>query len=253
MTNDKMLNAMKNILLISLLLLTITGAPVRLTAQPEQADARSLPVNVNIPPLSVILDAALVNNPMVRFREQGIVGKESNLTHYKNYWTRNIGVQADVRYGTFNNFSTNTAEGQSPSIFATNTTQTVYGVGIYLKFPLQDIVDRRNQIVMANSELEQARNLAEAQRNELRQEIIRQFNDVILKHRILTIKSNNFSAAVVNRDMSEKQFQNGVISVTEYTRIMDIVSDVESEYETARIDFITSYMILEEMAGYSFN
>jgi outer membrane protein TolC len=106
---------------------------------------------------------------------------------------------------------------------------------------------------MANSELEQARNLAEAQRNELRQEIIRQFNDVLLKHRILTIKSNNFSAALVNKNMSETQFQNGVISVTEYTRIMGIVSGVESEYETARIDFITSYMILEEMAGFRFN
>lgn len=243
---------MKNNLFIPLLFLVITLLPSGLTAQFEETDERSLSVDITIPPLSVILDSALITNPMVRFREQGIVGKESNLTYYKNYWTKNIGVQADVRYGTFNNFSTNTAEGQSPSVFATVTTQTVYGIGMYLKFPLQDLVDRRNQITMARSELDQARSMAEAQRDELRQEIIRQFNDVILKQRVLTIKSKNFSAARVNMDMSEKQFQNGVISVTEYTRISGIVSDIESEYETARTEFITSYMILEEMAGFSF-
>jgi outer membrane protein TolC len=138
-------------------------------------------------------------------------------------------------------------------MYATNVNQTVYGIGVYVKFPLQDIVDRRNQINMANAELEQARSMAEEQRNELRQIVIRQYNDVILKQNILTIKSRNLSDSKVNMDMAEKQFRNGVVSVTEYARISDIVSDVESEYEVARTDFITSYMILEEMAGYKFN
>lgn len=247
---------MKNIhklLLISLLLCIITGIPGQLSAQVENTDTRSITIDVPIPPLVVILDSAISNNPMVRFREQGITGKESNLTYYKNYWSRNIGVQADVRYGTFNNFSTNTAEGQTPSVISTNTSQVVYGIGMYLKFPLQDMVDRRNQITMAKSELDQARSMAEAQRDELTQMVIKQYNDVILKQRILAIKSKNLGSSKVNMDMVEKQFQNGVVSVTEYTRITDIVSDVQSEYETARTDFLTSYMILEEMAGFKFN
>ena len=245
---------MKYILLIFMIMFAITGLAGRLSAQGTNANAVPSPgVDLPIPPLSIILDSAIANNPMVRFRDQGIIGKESNLTFYKNYWTRNLGVQADVRYGTFNNFSTNAAEGQTPSVIATNTSQTVYGIGFYLKFPLQDIVDRKNQIIMAKSELDQARSMAEAQREELTQMAIRQFNDVILKQRILEIKSKNLSVSKVNMEMVEKQFQNGVVSVTEYTRITDIVSDVQSEYEMARTDFITSYMIMEEMAGFKFN
>jgi outer membrane protein TolC len=245
---------MKYLLIITLLVFLIIGMTEPMSAQEVNTDAmQSDNMELNIPPLSVILDSAIATNAMVRFRDQGIIGKQSNLTSYKNYWTRNLGVQADVRYGTFNNFSTNTAEGQSPSVFATNTTQTVYGVGIYLKLPLQDVLNRKNQITMARSELDQARSMAEAQREEIRHEIIRQYNEVILKQHILTIKAKNLSASRVNMDMAIKQFQNGVVSVTEYTRISDIVADVESEFETAKADFITSYMILEEMAGFKFN
>jgi outer membrane protein TolC len=245
---------MKYLLIITLLAFLSIGMTEPMSAQEVNTDAmQSDNMELNIPPLSVILDSALATNAMVRFRDQGIIGKQSNLTSYKNYWTRNLGVQADVRYGTFNNFSTNTAEGQSPSVLATNTTQTVYGVGIYLKFPLQDVLNRKNQITMARSELDQARSMAEAQREEIRHEIIRQYNEVILKQHILTIKAKNLSSSRVNMDMANKQFQNGVVSVTEYTRISDIVADVESEFETAKADFITSYMILEEMAGFKFN
>jgi outer membrane protein TolC len=249
-----MLKIMKSIPVIFILICLNLGLASRMEAQDQGVDLPQEGTDhVYIPPLTVVIDSAMSTNAMVRFRDLGIIGKKSNLTSYKNYWTRNIGLQADVRYGTFNNFSTSTAEGQTTSMYATNVDQTVYGIGVYVKFPLQDIVDRKNQINMANAELEQARSMAEGQRDELRQEVIKQYNDVILKKRILTIKSRNFSDSKVNMDMVEKQFRNGVVTVTEYARISDIVADIEAEYEAAKTDFITSFMILEEMAGFKFN
>jgi outer membrane protein TolC len=74
---------------------------------------------------------------------------------------------------------------------------------------------------------------------------------VLLKQRLLKIKSKNLSTARVNMEMVEKEFQNGVVSVTEYARISDIVARNESDFETARTDYVTAYMILEEMIGFS--
>ena len=215
------------------------------------ADSVYINPNAVFPPLSVMIDSALATNAMVRFREEGIIGKQCNLKSYQNYWTRNIGVQADIRYGTFDNFSTNTSEGQSPAVLATRSSQTNYGVGAYIKFPLQDLVNRKNQVRMAQSELDQAHSMAEAQRDEVTQLVIKQYNDVLLKQRLLKIRSKNLSTARVNMEMVEKEFQNGVVSVTEYARISDIVARNESDFETARTDYVTAYMILEEMIGFS--
>jgi hypothetical protein len=51
-------------------------------------------------------------------------------------------------------------------------------------------------------------------------------------------------------EMVEKEFQNGTIPVSEYVNLSDEVSRAEADYESARISFITAYMILEEIIGF---
>jgi outer membrane protein TolC len=208
---------------------------------------------IELPPLSELIDSAVNHNALMRVRNSDINAKASNLKSQSNFWIKNMGVQADSRYGTFNNFSTNTAEGQTPSIIATNTSQFNYGVGVYLKFPIYDIVNRKNQVSQAKAELDVASNLADAQRDELRQVVIKQYNDVILKQRLLNIASQNLGNSRINMDMIEKEFQNGSISVSEYVRISDLASRTESEYEQARMNYITAFMVLEEIVGFKLN
>jgi outer membrane protein TolC len=209
-------------------------------------------IETMLPPLATIIDSAIANNPFVRFREMDIKVNEHKLQTDKIVWTKDLGVQTDIRYGTFNNFSTNTAEGQSPSNLATLSNQLNYGVGAYLKFPIYDFVNRKNQINQSKAEIEKAISMAEVQRNEVRQLVIRQYNDVILKQRLLRNKSKYIETARVNMLMAEKEFQNGVIPLGEYTRISDIASRAESELESAKSDFTTAYMILEELVGIKF-
>jgi len=245
---------MKLYSLILLIAFLNSGFPCVAVAQvQETADLSPVNANIVLPPLSVLIDSAIATNAMIRFRDLGITGKECNLHTYQNNWTRNFGIQADARYGTFDNFSTNTSEGQNPSVFATKSNQYNWGVGAYIKFPAQDLINRKNLIRMAQSELDQAESMAEAQRDEVRQLVIKQYNDVVLKQRLLKIRSKNFGTSKVNMEMVEKQFQNGVVSVTEYSRIFDIVAQSESDYETSRTEYITAYMLLEEIVGFKFN
>jgi len=210
-------------------------------------------IELMLPPLEAIIDSALVHNPNVRFRDLQVEVNSYKLKADRSQWTRNLGIQADARYGTFDNFSTNTAEGQNPSLIASKTNQLNYGAGTFIKFPLFDIVNRKNEIRLAKAEMEQAQSFSLAQRNELRQSVIKQFNDVILKQRILKIKSKYSETTRINLDMVEKEFLNGIISVTEYARITGIFSISEADYESSKMDFRTAYMILEEIVGIKFN
>ena len=134
-----------------------------------------------IQPLSALIDSALKHDPYVRFRDLQIVANRCKLNAEQSYWLRNFGVQSDVRYGTFNNFSTNTAEGQNPDYLATQTSQWNWGVGAYVKFPLIDLVTRKSQVNLAETEIEQAVSMAQVQKNEVRQLVIQHYNNLVLK------------------------------------------------------------------------
>jgi outer membrane protein TolC len=221
----------------------------------EKNEFNALKDNIEniLPPLETIIDSAIANNPFVKFRKWDIEVNEHKLQTDRIVWTKDLGIQTDIRYGTFNNFSTNTSEGQSPSNLATLSNQLNYGVGAYLKVPIYDIINRKNQINQSKAEIEKAISMAEVQRNEVRESVIRQYNDLILKHRLLKNKSKYIETARINMQMTEKEFQNGVIPTGEYTRISEIASRAEADLETAKVDFYTAYMILEELAGCKFN
>jgi outer membrane protein TolC len=220
-------------------------------SQVIQNDSIAKSTEIIIPPLETILDSAIRKNPSVKFRILDIVAKNAVLRSEKNYWLRNLGLQADTRYGTYDNFalSNNT---QSTTILNSTSRQMNYGVGLYLKFPFVDIVDRRNQIIRASAEVEQAKSMVEIQETELTQLIIRLYEDLILKQRLLNIQSLAIGNARVNMEMIETEFRNGIITITEYVRVSDIVTRVESDYEKAKTDFASAKMVMEEIAGFSF-
>lgn len=204
-------------------------------------------------PLSALIDSALKYDPYVRFRDLQVVVNQCKLNAEQSYWLRNLGVSSDVRYGTFNNFSTNTAEGQNPDYFATQVNQWNWGVGAYIKFPLIDLVSRKSQITLAETEIEQARSMVQLRKNEVRQLVIKQYNDLVLKQNLLKTKAQYLALITANNMLAEKEFQNGVSDLSEYTRITGIRAAAQSEFEIARIEFITAYMLLEEIVGFKFN
>ena len=216
-------------------------------------DAAAIDMKFAFPPLQDLIDSAMKYNPMIRFRELGIGVKKSNLFTYRSNWTRNMGIQTDIRYGTFDNFSTNTSEGQNPSIIATRSNQTNYGVGAYIKFPFQDIINRHSLIKRAKAELDQAESMFESQKDELRQLVIKQYNELLLKQRLLGIRARYLGTSRVNMDMVEKEFQTGIVPIVEYSRISEIVTKAETDFEIARSEFTIAYQLLEITVGFKFN
>jgi outer membrane protein TolC len=127
-----------------------------------------------------------------------------------------------------------------------------YGVGLYIKLPVFDVINRKTQVRQAMAEVEQAKSLQQAQRDEIEQIVIKQYEEVLLKQRLLSIKSQNLGSATVNYEMVEKEFRNGTIPTAEYVRLSDMTSRIKSEYEMAKAEFVTAKKILEQIVGFSF-
>jgi outer membrane protein TolC len=116
-----------------------------------------------------------------------------------------------------------------------------------------EVVNRKTQIKQAKAEVEAAKSMQEAQVNEIRQLVIRQYQDVLLRQKLLNIKSQNLGSGNVNMEMVEKEFKNGVIPITEYVRLSDMTARIEAEYEMALSEFVLSKKLLEEIVGFTFS
>lgn len=201
-----------------------------------------------LPPLMELIDSAVVKSASVQYRKLEVGLRNTNLKSEEIYWTRNIGVQADSRYGTFDNFSSSSTT-QSTTLLSSTNRQFNYGVGVYIKLPLGDVLNRKNQVKRASTEVEEARRLAEAQEEEIRRAVIKLYQDLLMRQKLLFIKSEALGNARVNSEMVEKEFRNGVIPASEYVRISDIVSRAEAEYEIEKREFTTAKLLLEDMTG----
>lgn len=201
-----------------------------------------------IPDLSVLIDSALVNSGMLKYRVEEIDVKKGNLNSKKRNWTRNFGIQADSRYGTFDNFSNNVS-GSNTTTLASTTTQFNYGVGFYLKIPVFDFLNRKSDIKQAKSEIIQAESLIKFQKDEITETVIRYYEDLVLRENVLEIQAINLGDAKANKEMAEKEFRNGLIPIYEYVRICDITAGIATEYENAKSNMLMAKKILENLTG----
>lgn len=207
---------------------------------------------ISIPPLQVLIDSTINNNAMVRFSREEIIAKQSDLKSDKNDWTKNFGIRGEGTYGNFNNNSLRFAD-NTTNLTASSTTQLNYTAGLYFKLPLFDVLNRKNQMQRGKVELSQAKILAEAQVDEIRQIVIKQYEDLVVKQKLLGIQAKNLGNAKVNMEMVEKEFSSGVISIYEYVRLSDLTSRIKSDYENAKSNFLLSKKLMENLIGFSLN
>ncbi len=238
---------------ISSILITIIISFTNVRAQNTDAtDSLFQEKEFNLPSLNTVIDSVIKRSAMVNFRDNNILVKEATLATERIHWARNLGVQADSRYGNLNNFSSN-EDGEALSQVLTTSKQFNYSVGLYVKFPLFDGINRKNQIKLAKSEIEAAKSMVEYENEQVRRMVITLYQDLLLKQKVLQIRSKSLSDAKVNMQMVEKEFRNGIVPISEYVRINSITTDMEAAFEKAKYEFITARKLLEDMSGFVFS
>lgn len=210
-------------------------------------------ISQQIPPLMTLLDSAQARNPGIKATGMQVVINRENLMNTRKQWMQNFGIQANYGLGTFDYIYNNTQGGTNPATVTTSQSTSQYGLGAFLRIPFYDFFGRRNLIRANKAQVQQAISLVDAQRLVVREDVIRQYNDLIARQRIFRIQARYLETARINMQMAEKQFVNGSITVDNYSRVSEFGSRTEQDYESAKMAFVTAYMILEEMTGMKFN
>lgn len=239
-------NTMKSKINILLCLIFIaTCYATNIFAQPSD----SLNIVKLLPPLQTIIDSATANSPYLQYQNAEIIKQQFRLRTVKQDWTKNLGLSTDVIYGTWDYMTMNPSTGTT---FLSNQVETRYGIGVYFRLPLYDAVSRKNNIEIQRLEIEEAKLVKEQKIREIRNLVIEQYYKIILFQNLVNIHNKNRQSAEVQVKMIEKQFVNGQATVEELARVTEIYNNALVEYEKAKSDLTTSYMLLQELAGINF-
>ncbi|NQX76317.1 TolC family protein [Gilvibacter sp.] len=226
----------------------ICGVFLQAFGQVENTTAPSSEFDFILPKVELFIEAAHARSGMLNYQKLDIEVLETDVKTQSRIWSQNMGVRGDLRYGTFNNFISSTTGAENTNI-ATLSQQLNYGIGLYLQLPIFDVWNRKNQVKRAKLEVEQAYSLVEEQKQVIEQEVIRMYEAVVLRYELLKVQSTNYGNSRVNMEMVEKEFRNGNIIAYEYVRLNDIAARIQSDYETAKSNFLLAKRLLENYTG----
>lgn len=203
-----------------------------------------------LPPLDSLIDKAKLNSPRLKFFDADHEYWDGTVELERRAWLNNINLEAGYGYGIYDNLSSQQLAGDLTAGQALFTTeQSRYTVGASIKLPLSSVFNRNRKIKNAQAEADKSKYQKDYAIWELEQLIVRQYNDLIKAHRLFFISSSIVETYKVQSIRAEKDFANGIINVTEYTRLQQMLNQAISSFESQRSEFLIALKSLEGTVG----
>lgn len=210
-------------------------------------------ISKKLPPLDTLIAMAKDFSPFLKVTVSEQQYRDGVVSAEQRAWLEYINLEAGYNYGIFDNLSNSQIAGDPQSQTLFSTEQSRYNVGVSLRLPLSAIINRRARIKSAKGEAEKARYETQVAEVELEQKVIELYNDLLKRHRLFFISGSIVDNFRVQSIRAEKDFANGVINITEYTRLQQMMNQATMNFELQRSDFISSVMALENIIGTDLN
>ena len=230
--------------IISLYLCIISGA---LMAQGEITTIYNINLQLSIeeqlPPLDSLIAIAISYHPTVKLNEALIESANSRINLAKKSWSSLIRGYVDYGYGNQAIIATGSGGGDLSNI------ANGYRAGANLSIPLSEIYTRKDRINLQKTELEATFYKTREMELGIATQVVEEYNMLITGQRLMNIRYEMQQKAKSNLAQMELEYISGNIDGGIYTRNAEIYTIAQSEYETARRNFMTAAQKLELLLG----
>nr|WP_299074148.1 TolC family protein [uncultured Allomuricauda sp.] len=210
-------------------------------------------ISKKLPPIDSLVQMAKEYSPFIKVTVSEQKYRDGVVSSEQRAWLEYINLEAGYYYGIFDNLSNSQIAGDPGSQTLFSTEQSRYNVGVSLRLPLSAILNRRAAIKSAKGEAEKARFETQVAEMELEQKVVELYNDLLKTHRLFFISGSIVDNFRVQSLRAEKDFANGIINVTEYTRLQQMMNQATMNFELQRAEFISSVTALEGIIGADLN
>jgi len=246
------------LLIIILCFTTTVNAQIRSIDQSGKLQKfNPLTANVEdvLPPLSVLLDSAVVHSAQVNYEGLHAMRNYYEIVRARQSWTQYLGFNLDGGWGRWLTDDWNKINAQTVNITSglSKSYRWNYDAQLWVRYPLSAYVTRPNEIKFSKKEMEMSLSLRDQRAREARLDVIRYYNAMLQAQSKLKISNDYQGYTMVQMTMADRQFLNKEIEVAEYARLKEIQTRGAYDFEQFKSEFSMNYQLLEETTGIKFN
>ena len=123
-----------------------------------------------------------------------------------------------------------------------------YG-GLSLAVPIDRLTNHGALVKKEQLNLERTQSVQKEREEVIRQQVIQLYQNVLLTRKVLALRQDSYVSAQTNSRLAEKQFRQNQLTLVEFSQASAQFSEVSIAQETARNQYDTSFMLLEEYVG----
>lgn len=190
--------------------------------------------------------AAIQHSAQLQSMEVGKAISEQDLKIVKRQILGGVGVVGNYTYG---NQGTIGAYNPNAPGFERGRNAGLYAAGVSVALPLVQVLSRNTLIKKEQLNYQRNELTRKEQENQLRQQVIQLYQNVVLAKKLLTLQQESYVTVQTNYRLAEKQFRQGQLTLPELSEATNQLNQSAMSQETARNQYDTSFMILEEVVG----
>jgi outer membrane protein TolC len=206
-----------------------------MAADPDSKDTLASP-GLTLPPLDTLYSWADQYNPAIQFQNAVVERADQDIRRVGKQWLDALKLGGNLRVGSYGNTTINQIE-------------TGYTYGPSISFSLYEIVSRPNQMKIAKYDKKAAGSKRDEATLELHKYIRQLYNNILLQQSLLKIKSEALNTSYMHLKMAEKEFSEGAITLAELSRVNEIYTGSQIQFEMNVNDLKNLVMELEQTVG----
>ena len=203
---------------------------------------------MELPPLSVFLDAVVENATVKRAKSQVEQVKNEYELQKRDWWNL-FRLNGSYSYGRYNIIGNASDEYTPLYQTAMSSAQHSFNVGASVSVPLGEFTNRKKKLKRYKYDIEQLEYTQEEIMEERRLKVLEAYNDVTVQ--LATIRAKAETAALYNAQMkiSENNFIQGKIDIITLSLERGRRSGAVVNYEEARVKLHNSIILLEMLTN----
>ena len=222
---------------------------MQLNAQ-TQKDSKS--TTKELPALEKVLAYADANSHLVKEEEALSQHYGQTVKVTEKLWMDKIFLDLGVQRsnnGAILNVNNNVSTQEFNSLSYQNMNS--FRAGLIVRVSLYDIMARKDLVKQAQFRQMASEQHSKYLRQEVKFRIVDLYKDAQLAYKLLGIKSEKKYALFMQKEMAEKEFQQGQLHISEFGRITELTSNAYAEFEQASTNYEKLYFQLELVLGMS--
>lgn len=210
-------------------------------------------VNKNIiPELNVFIDSALIKSPLLLASDREIDILLEEIKIKKRSWLDYIQIDANTRYGLFNQLSIQEMGSNSdlnPIALQTAKEQFNYFAGLTLKLPLSNFTNNKNEIKKLKYSIDETNFKKDALKKEITLLVIEEYYKLKNLQESMNVLQDIMQTIKISYLQAKNDVKNGTMKLSEFATLVTSMGKAVESYLKSKNDYYSQYFRIQILTG----